>query len=235
VLAGEAFRQSGTISNASLNGPVAFTVAGSDVTAGPFAAGAVFNADGAGNIASGTEDLNDAGSVSPNAPVSGTYALDASGRGTLSLSNVDIGTLTFAIYPTTNGVQMLDTNGTLVVTGAAFPQTGALSNGTVQGAYGMNYTGATANGELDVVASLNANGAGHMTAIQDISNPGAGPPSSGTALTGDYTLDATGRGPLTLQSFLGQQNMAIYVLNGNRALFVELDPDIVAAGAMEHQ
>jgi len=235
VLAGEAFRQSGTISNASLNGPVAFTVAGSDVTAGPFAAGAVFNADGAGNIASGTEDLNDAGSVSPNAPVSGTYAMDASGRGTLSLSNVDIGTLTFAIYPTTNGVQMLDTNGTLVVTGAAFPQTGALSNGTVQGAYGMNYTGATANGELDVVASLNANGAGHMTAIQDISNPGAGPPSSGTALTGDYTLDATGRGPLTLQSFLGQQNMAIYVLNGNRALFVELDPDIVAAGAMEHQ
>jgi hypothetical protein len=235
VLAGEAFRQSGTISNASLNGPVAFTVAGNDLTAGPFAAGAVFSADGAGNITSGTEDLNDAGSVSPNAPVSGTYALDASGRGTLSLSNVDIGTLAFAIYPTTNGVQMLDTNGSLVVTGAAFPQTGALSNGTVQGAYGMNYTGASANGELDVVASLNANGAGHMTAIQDISNPGAGPPSSGTALTGDYILDATGRGPLTFQSFLGQQNMAIYVLNGNRALFVELDPDIVAAGAIEHQ
>jgi hypothetical protein len=235
ALAGDAFRQSGTISNASLSGPFAFTVAGNDVTAGPFAAGAVFNADGAGNITSGTEDLNDAGSATPNAPISGTYALDASGRGTLSLSNPVVGTLIFAIYPTTNGVQMLDTKGSLVVTGAAFPQAGALSNGTVQGTYGMNYTAASANGELDVIASLNSNGTGHVTAIQDISNPGAGPPSAGTALTGDYTVDVTGHGPLTLQSFLGQQNMAIYIVNGSRALFVELDPDIVAAGAIEHQ
>jgi hypothetical protein len=154
----------------------------------------------------------------------------------LSISNATIGTLTFAIYPTTNGVQMLNTIGSLVVSGAAFPQTGALSNGSIQGAYGMNYTAASLNnGELDVIASVNANGAGHMTAIQDISNPGGGPPSSGTALTGDYSVDATGRGPLTLQSFLGQQNMAIYVLNGSRALFVELDNTTVAAGAMEHQ
>jgi hypothetical protein len=235
ALAGDAFRQSGTISNASLSGPFAFTVAGNDVTVGPFAAGAVFDADGAGNITSGTEDLNDAGSATPNAPISGTYALDASGRGTLSLTNATVGTLTFAIYPTLNGVQMLDTNGSLVVSGAAFPQTGALSNATVQGTYGMNYTAASASGELDVVASVNANGTGRLTAIQDISNPGAGPPSGGTAITGDYAVDATGHGPLTLQSFLGQQNMAIYVLNGSRALFVEMDTDIVAAGAIEHQ
>jgi hypothetical protein len=236
ALAGDGFRQSGTVSNASLSGPFAFTVSGNDTTAGPFAGGAVFTADGAGNITSGTEDVNDAGSATPNAPISGTYALDASGRGTLSISNATIGTLTFAIYPTTNGVQMLNTIGSLVVSGAAFPQTGALSNGSIQGAYGMNYTAASLNnGELDVIASVNANGAGHMTAIQDISNPGGGPPSSGTALTGDYSVDATGRGPLTLQSFLGQQNMAIYVLNGSRALFVELDNTTVAAGAMEHQ
>jgi hypothetical protein len=235
ALAGDGFRQSGTVSNASLSGPFAFTVSGNDTTAGPFAGGAVFTADGAGNITSGTEDVNDAGSATPNAPISGTYALDASGRGTLSISNATIGTLTFAIYPTTNGVQMLNTIGSLVVSGAAFPQTGALSNGSVQGTYGMNYTAASANGELDALASLSANGTGHLTGIQDISNPGGGPPSSGTALTGDYSVDATGRGPLTLQSFLGQQNMAIYVLNGSRALFVELDNTTVAAGAMEHQ
>lgn len=233
ALGGDAFRQSGTISNASLSGPFAFTVAGNDVNIGPFAAGAIFAADGAGNITSGTEDVNDAGAATPNAPISGTYALDASGRGTASLSNATVGTLTFVIYPTTNGVQMLNTNSNLVVSGAAFPQTGVLSNGTVQGAYGMNYTAASANGQLDSVGSISANGSGHLTGITDINN--AGSTSTGTALTGDYSLDATGRGPLTLQSFLGQQNMAIYVLNGSRALFVELDSDIVAAGAIEHQ
>jgi hypothetical protein len=81
---------------------------------------------------------------------------------------------------------------------------------------------------------VNANGTGHFTAILDANNVGS--TSSGTSLTGSYTVDATGHGPLTLQSsFLGQQNMAIYVISNTRALFVELDNDIVAAGDVEHQ
>jgi hypothetical protein len=144
-----------------------------------------------------------------------------------------VGTLTFAFYPTTNGVQLIETDAGLVVSGAAFPQTGTLSTGTFQGTYGLNYTAATANGELDTVASLNANGTGHLTGIMDANN--AGSTSTGTSLTGSYSVDATGHGPLTLTSGLGQQNMAIYVISNTRALFVELDNDIVAAGDVEHQ
>jgi hypothetical protein len=80
---------------------------------------------------------------------------------------------------------------------------------------------------------VNANGTGRLTAIMDVNNGGS--TSTGTSLTGNYTVDATGHGPLTLQSFLGQQNMAIYVISNSRALFVELDNDIVAAGDVEHQ
>ena len=235
ALAGDGFRQSGAISNASLSGPFAFTVAGNDVAAGPFAAGGILTADGAGNIPSGTEDFNDAGTPTTGTGFTGTYTLDASGRGTATLSNASAGTVTLALYPTTNGVQLLETDTGLVVSGAAFPQAAGLSTGSVQGAYGMNYTAASATGELDAVASLNADGTGHMTGIQDISNPGGGAPSAGTALAGNYSLDATGRGPLTLQSFVGQQNVAIYVVNGSRTLFVEVDQNIVAAGAMERQ
>lgn len=233
ALAGDAFRQSGTISNASLNGPFGFTVAGNDVAVGPFAAGGTLTADGAGNIASGIEDFNDAGTPATGTTFTGTYTLDASGRGTATLNNATQGTVTLALYPTTNGVQLLETDTNLVVSGAAFPQVAGLSTATVQGTYGLNYTAATTTGELDSVASLNSNGTGHMTGIVDINN--AGSTSTGTALTGDYSLDSTGRGPLTFTSFIGQQNMQIYALSNSRALFIEMDTNAVAAGTMEHQ
>jgi hypothetical protein len=234
VVAGDAFRQSGAISAASLNGPFAFTVAGNDVAVGgPFAAGGVLSSNGNGTITSGIEDLNDAGSAVTDVALSGTYAIDPSGRGTATITTATLGTFTFVLYPTTNGVQLIETDTGLVVSGAAFPQTGTLSTGTFQGTYGLNYTAATVNGELDTVASVNANGTGHLTGIMDANN--AGSTSTGTSLTGNYSVDATGHGPLTLSSGLGQQNMAIYVISNNRALFVELDNDIVAAGAVEHQ
>lgn len=234
ALAGDGFRQSGAISNASLSGPFAFTVAGNDVAAGPFAAGGILTADGAGNIPSGIEDFNDAGQFTTGTTFTGTYTLDASGRGTATLNNASAGTVTLALYPTTNGVQALETDAGLVVSGAAFPQAANLSTGSVQGIYGMNYTAATQSGELDSVASLNADGTtGHMTGIFDVNNGGS--TSTGSALTGNYSLDATGRGPLTFQSFIGQQNMQIYALSNSRALFIELDATAVAAGTMEHQ
>lgn len=235
ALAGDGLRQTGAISNASVTGAFAFTVAGNDVAFGPFAAGGVLSSDGAGTITSGTEDRNDGGAVTTNIAVTGTYAIAANGRGTGSISNATAGTLNFVLYPTTNGVQLLETDTGLVVSGAAFPQSGTLSTASVQGNYGLNYTAVSlaSGGELDAVASLNANGTGHAIGIIDINNVGS--TSTGTSLTASYSADATGRGPLTLQTGLGPQNMAIYILNSNRSLFVELDGDIVAAGVIEHQ
>lgn len=235
ALAGDAFRQSGTISNGSLAGPFAFTVAGNDVGIGPFAAGGVLSSDGAGTITTGTEDFNEVGSTGIGIGISGTYTLGASGRGTAIINNGARGMLSLVLYPTTNGVQLLETDTGTVVSGAAFAQSGSLSSATVQGNYGLNYTAVSlaTGGQLDAVASLAANGSGHGTGIIDINNFGS--TSSGTSLTASYSVDSTGRGPLTLQSGLGQQNTAIYVVNSNRALFVDLDSDLVAAGVIEHQ
>jgi hypothetical protein len=233
ALAGDAFRQSGTISNASLTGPFAFTVAGNDVGIGPFAAGGVLTSDGAGTITTGTEDFNEAGSAVVNIGLSGTYTLAANGRGTAAINSGASGMLNLVLYPTTNGVQVLETDTNTVVSGAAFAQSGGLSSATVQGSYGLNYTGVTSGGPLDAVASLTANGTGHVTGIIDINNVGS--TSSGTSLTASYSVDATGRGPLTIQTALQQQNTAIYVLNANRALFVDLDSNLVAVGVIEHQ
>jgi hypothetical protein len=207
-------------------------VAGTDITFGPFASGGVLTSNGAGAITSGTQDINDAGGIATNVAIlnTSTYSL-AGPRGTLTLQTSQ-GTFSFAIYPTTNGVLALELDPGLVVSGSAFPQTGAFSNATISGNYGLSFTAAS-NVEVDATASLKSDGAGHLTGIVDINNGGT--LSTGTTLTGTYSVGADGRGPFNVSTGLGAQNMAVYSVNANRALFIEVDGNAVAAGEINHQ
>jgi len=123
VQAGDAFRQTGPFSNASLSGPFAFTAAGADVLNGvPFAAGGVFVSNGAGTISSGTQDFNDGGVLTTNATVvSGSYSMAANGRGTLSLATSS-GTSSYAIYPSSGGVLAVQTDIRFVTIGTVLQQ-----------------------------------------------------------------------------------------------------------------
>jgi hypothetical protein len=40
---------------------------------------------------------------------------------------------------------------------------------------------------------------------------------------------------LSLQTPLGVQNIIVYLANGNRAVFVEVDGGLIAAGDIRHQ
>jgi hypothetical protein len=231
-LAGDVFRQQGPSNNTALNGPFAFTIAGSDEAAlAPLAVGGVFTSSGTGAITTGTEDQNDGGSPSTNVPISGNYAI-AGLRGTLTFTGTNFAQ-NFVFYPTTGGIQLLEIDSGVVLSGVAFQQSGAFSNASIQGAYGLNLSGLTPGGELDENASLNANGNGGYSGILDANNVFT--PTPGIALTGAYTVDATGRGPMTLNSAIAGQNLAVYVVNGTQALFIDLDSGLVAAGQMQHQ
>ena len=237
-LSGEAFRQPAGLTNASLAGPFAFTVAGVDTSQGlPFASGGVLNADGAGTITSGTEDFSELQfnpAIGLGILSSSTYSISGV-RGTLTLQTSDGSTANFAIYPTVNGVQVLETDAGSVATGSAFGQTGPFTNNSISGAYGLNFT-AVAGTEIDTTASLTSNGAGTLNGIIDINQLAtAGFPSPGTPLSGNYNLDSDGRGSFNLTSGLGQQSMAVYVVNTSRALFVEVDGGVVSVGVIEHQ
>jgi hypothetical protein len=232
ALAGDAFRQSGPFTNASLSGPFAFAAAGANASiGGPFVAGGVLTSNGAGVVSSGTEDINNVGSSTANLALTGTYSI-SSARGTLTITNT-AGTFNFAIYPTTGGVQVIELDTGLVVSGQALQQTGTFSTSSLQGPYAMNFAAVSTAGELDSTAEFTANGTGSLTGITDINNVGT--VSSGTVLQGTYTVGATGRGPFTLNSGLGTQNMAIYMVDSTRALFVELDSGVVAIGELRHQ
>lgn len=233
VLGGEAFRQTGPFNPASVTGPFAFTIAGADIlSAAPFAAGGVLVSDGAGNVTSGTEDLNDAGTVSTNLGLTGTYTMAASGRGTLTI-NTAAGTFNFVIYPSSGGVLALETDIRFVTSGTALPQAGSFSAATLSGTYGMNFTGVATSGELDSVAEFTADGASKLTGIIDLNNTGS--ITFGQPLTGTFSVAGNGRAPLTLKTPLGTQNMVVYLVNANRGLFIELDTNLVAAGDIRHQ
>ncbi len=232
LLAGDAYRQQGSFSNASLSGPYVFTLGG-DSTSNPFVAGGIFNADGNGNVPSGTEDVNNSGNIGQNISVAGNYSIAANGRGTLTL-NSSTASQQYVIYPSTGGLQMLQLSSTIVSSGTAYPQqASAFSNATIQGVYGLSFIASNGGSELDSIAQFSATGSGSLSGAQDFNN--AGSLSFDLALNGNYSLAANGRGTATLKTSAGNTNFIIYGVNSSRVLFIEVDTNQIAIGDFEHQ
>ncbi len=230
VFSGDAFLQQGAFSNASVSGQYAFTLGGS--AGGPFAAGGVFSADGAGAITSGVQDINRNGGVGQNISLSGSYSVAPNGRGTFTI-NSNAGTAHFVVYPSSGGLLMLQTDSSTTASGTAFrqPLTGFAPT-TIQGNYGMILSGFNNSGEIDAIAQVSADGNGRMTGAIDINNNGL---AQDFALVTTYSVGANGRGTATLRSSFGTQNIAFYVVSGTQVLFVEVDSSQVGLGVFEHQ
>ncbi len=231
ALGGDLYRRQGSLSNASFSGAYAFTLGGASGN-GPFAAGGVLTSDGNGRIVSGTEDINDGGNVTTNLSLTGTYALAANGRGTMTL-NSSGGASHFAIYPWTGGVQLIQIDAVPVSGGTVFPQSGAMSNSAFQGKYGFNLSGAVDLGPADWIAQLTANGSGGTTGAIDSNLQGS--IIQGLALAGNYSLGANGRGTWSLLSSQGRQNLMLYAVSNSRVLVFSADSNTVAVGVLEQQ
>ena len=232
VLAGDAYRQQGTFSNATVAGVNVFTVGGSS-SGRPFAAGGIFTADGNGGVSGGVEDINDGGSIAQNLALTGSYTMAANRRGTLRLSSSN-GAENFVIYPSTGGLQMLETDSFAVSGGTAFAQQAApFSNSTFQGNYGFTLTGATNVGEFDLIARFAADGNGGLDGALDFNNQGA--LSQRLALNGTYSVSANGRGTATLRSSAGTQDLVFYMAGSSRILMIEVGSTAIAVGSAEQQ
>lgn len=231
LLSGDALRQNGPFSNASMTGPFAFTASGSDTAHGSYATGAVFATDGAGTITSGSRDVNDGATLTSNIAITGTYSVDATGRGTATLTSASAGTVDFVLYPTTNGIVMLNVDNGLVASGTAFAQTRPFTNAVINGPYAMNFAQFSSSGEADANAALGASNEGTMSGLTDINDLGS--LSTATGMNVSFSLGSTGHGPLQIGSGLGVQNMAIYALDETHCLFIGMDSGVVTVGAFE--
>ena len=239
-LAGDAFAQQSSFSNATVSGPFAFSTSGatsssSVSSSGPYAAAGLFTADGNGNITSGVEGINSSGSVTKNAAVSGSYTLASNGRGTLTLSGT-AGVSNYVFYPTASfGLQMMGIETSPVASGTAFvQQAGPYSNSSLQANYGFNASGDNSTGEVDTVALITGNGSGRFTGSADVNFAEA--LFRQLAFNGSYSVASNGRGTASLtNSASGTQNFTFYMVSPSQVLLVETDTGFVSAGTMLQQ
>jgi hypothetical protein len=243
TLSGDAYTQTSPTIAA---GTLAFTLAGDE-----FAAGGLMTTNGSGGI-TGTEDFNVQGtnvsSQSSPVPFTAAYAVDSTNAGRYTLSNFATfeGGTSYAAYPSTGGVLLLEIDDVGLSVGAAYPQTASATFAAAQG-YGMNLSGVNltgiGNGPVDVddIAEFTATSGGVLSAgiIDENFDPG-GSPTLGVALSnGTYGSIGSGRYGISATAaennsgtLLGGFTLTFYAVDGTTFPFVEVDPGQVSTGVI---
>ena len=227
-------------SNATLTGQYAFGFTGYD-DSGIFLLAGSFTADGNGSITNGLEDLNHGTGVYPNLTITGSYAISADGRGSMSLTDSDGVTTNLRLAVTSHRegrVIEFDT----FANGTGFfekQDPSAFVNSALSGGYAFHFEGAgyddvsQSYGPLAAAGRFSANGAGQMTAgVEDINN--AGVVSTNFAFTGTYNVASSGRGTATVTNPDGSQ-FSLYVISARKFVFVSLDFVPAFVGVAEQQ
>jgi hypothetical protein len=231
----------------SLQGPFAFSLAGSNGSGHFFRAGS-FTADGAGNLNGVLEDVNTA-SGATTSPISttGSYTVGADGRGTFQFNDgLTPASFDFVLV---NGSQLLiigfDATGT--ASGQANAQVTSIFASTplsaLNGTYAFGFSGVDGLKGLSQIGEFAADGAGNVTSGSvDINDGGtlsqlqifgsktscASPPSSPSS----YSITSNGRGTLTLNTCAGGPTLALnfYVVSLGSAKFVGTNSTQQVAG-----
>lgn len=234
---------------ASLTGQYVFTTNGEvDTGAGGvnLARTGVFISNGAGGITGGVEDIvNGTGAASLAQQISsGTYTVNADGRGTLSLSITgSAAPITFAIVLTsTNGGLMIDeTSSTAQAStgsGNFVKQTGGpFTVDSVSGPYVFDFAGLDASTQpapVSVVGQFDVNNAAISTGFFDENDNFA---LSNGQLAGNFAADLTqptfpistfGRGVAAI----GGQSFVFYIVDATRVRFISTSGGMLSGDAV---
>lgn len=246
VLAGDVFSQpSASIPSATL----AFTMAGFDSGGNPLVLGGTVASDGAGTLSSGSEDVNDNGTIDNNSTspssFTGAYTLSPSGntngRFQVAMSSTFAGGTNFAAYPSSGGILMLevDTAGVLgqgggITAGTALAQNSPAGVVASQG-YATNLTGAdVANGtELDQIAQFNTTASKFSSGTIYQNDFTVGLNSYGLGSGSNFTSGPTGEVILNFNG--GSEGALYYGVNSTTSLALGIDGSDVSLGVFEKQ
>src|SRR5579859_1286823 len=158
----------GTFTNASLTGPFAFSYTGSDGR-GFLAVAGSFQADGAGHVTSGMEDINSGFGISTNAAITGTYSVRADGRGSANLNSpAGNSVIDFVIVAAGHAlITRFDANAT--GSGTIDQQTAsAFNNAALAGTFAFNLSGIDSlSNPLAVAGNFTADASGTITSGVD--------------------------------------------------------------------
>jgi hypothetical protein len=191
-------------------------------------------ADGEGNITSGIEDVNTTKAVTTVLFNSGTYTIGADGRGTLSLTNNTVGTLTFfiSVVRNTHGF-LVETDASAAATGAFYQQTpSAFSTSGLSGPYVFDFSGVDTSGYPEsVVGRFTSDGGGHLQNGVLDENDNATNSGATSFTSSSYQTDATygstfGRGVASIHGL----SFVYYIVDTTRAEFLQTDYPAMTAG-----
>lgn len=243
TLSGDAFSQSST---AMPTGTLAFTMSGALTSSQvPFAAGGFMTTSGT-NI-TGSEDFTDGTTVSSQsspAPFTATVTAGGTGRFTLGSFVTFVGGTSYAAYPSTGGLLLLEIDSSGITMGAAYTQTSPLPALASSQGYGLNLSGINlaAATEVDDIAEFTAGTSGTLTTgIIDENSPGGNNTVFDLGLTnGAYgTIDNLGRYGLSANAsnsnnstLNGGFNLTLYTVDGTTFPFIELDGGQIATGVV---
>ena len=257
ILVGDAYAQTST---AMPTGTMAFTLAGcspcGSTTFNPDAMGGFIVTDASGNITnSSSEDYNVGGtSNSAAGPFTAAYTPTSSSTGRYELSSFAsfVGGTTYAAYPSSGGLLLLEIDNAGLSLGAAYPQTSGASFAASQG-YGLNLTGtnaaaASSGGGLlevdDIAEFTSATGGTLSNGVIDENFAPGGSPNYGLGLTsgvysgpdasGRYTLSAAA-GNNNNSTLNGGFNLIFYTTDGVTFPFIDIDQGQVASGVFVQQ
>jgi len=213
------------VNNSELNGQYAFLLSGFDGS-GPVAIAGEFTADGAGHLTSGLQDLNRVAGVSTSQAFTGTYAIGADNRGTLTIGT---STFAFAVGSITSGVAAkahiieFDATGTNVVGVVEKQDPTAFSVAQFSGDYAFGAASAKAGGGRFGVAGRFTASGGTLTAVV-VDTDDNGTPQAVPSFTGTYTVATNGRGTIILTPGGTPVNASFYIVSASEALLMSIDP-----------
>jgi hypothetical protein len=239
-------------STSSLQGPFAFSMAGSNASGHFYRAGS-FVADGLGGLNGVLEDVNSAaGATTSPTSTTGSYTMGVDGRGTFQFNDgLTPASFNFVLV---NGTQMqingFDATGTAagqanaqVVSTFAGSPTSALA-----GTYVFDFSGVDGSNGLSQIGEFSADGAGNITSGSiDINDGGtlsqyqiAGNKTACASLPSSlstYSLSSNGRGTVTFTTCSGGPTLTLnfYVVSLGGAKFVGTNTTQQVAGYTSQQ
>jgi len=209
-------------------------MSGQDPTGAFLARVGSFTADGNGNITTALEDVNIGGTPRQAISFTGTYSIQANGKGTLTLNQTVGGglQLSIALNSASQGV-MIQTDLNATSSGSFTLQSpAAFSNPGIAGGYVFDVSGATStvtsNGApVSIIGQAVTDGNGNVTGGVFDTNDGnsTGPSGPQTLPVSTYAVDATtngttfGRGTMTLAGL----TFAFYIVDGTHIRLLEED------------
>jgi hypothetical protein len=221
----------------SIQGTYVFQWTGSDSAGHRIAEIGRFSADGAGVISGGGLDLNNGSTLIQGIPITGTYTVNANGRGTMALTMQGVGTFQFALYVVSAETLIVTSIGdpgpsVPMLIGLARRQSGGpFSDASLEGTHVFELTGRVSSTSAVATAGLAvSDGAGNLTGRFDR--------NVNNVVTADQPYTATtsiavdGRGTIDSAAL---PSLIFYMVDPDEALLMEGAGGSVQTGTMERQ